>query len=218
MIYDVEALKEMIPLYLNGQLSDEEQKAVAQGLKDHPELAAEVAEYEAIQASYPDLEAETPFPRQDILFGRIMDKIDSEEATPVGDQAAAREVKSGWREKLADFFYTTFRSPKVAWSVVVFQIVLLVALLAGMPQRGTFQTLTAPDHLPDGRITLNVVFDGNAREKDIRAVMLEAGATIVDGPSAEGRYIVAIGADRSPEAVAETLLRSGIVSFVGRHY
>jgi anti-sigma factor RsiW len=218
MIYDAEALKEMIPLYLNGQLSDEEQKAFAQGLKDFPELAAEVAEYEAIQASYPELEAETPFPQQDILFGRIMDKIDREETTPVRNQAAAREVKSGWREKLADFFYTTFRSPKVAWSVAAVQVVLLVVLLAGMPQRSTFQTLTAPGRLPDGRITLNVVFDGNARAKDIRAVLIDNGATIVGGPSAEGRYIVAIGADRSPEAVADLLLQSGVVSFVGQHY
>lgn len=218
MIYDADALKEMIPLYLNGRLSEEEQDAFAQGLKDHPELAAEVAEYEAIQASYPDLEAETPFPRQDILFGRIMDKIDREEIPPVRDQAAAREARSGWREKLAGFFYTTFRSPKVAWSVAAVQVVLLVALLAGMPQRDTFQTLTASGHLPDGRIALNVVFDGNARERDIRAVMLDAGATIVGGPSAEGRYIVAIGADRSPEAVADLLKQSGVVSFVGQHF
>jgi anti-sigma factor RsiW len=218
MIYDADALKEMIPLYLNGQLSEEEQSAFVQGLKDHPELAVEVAEYEAIRASYPDLEAETPFPREDILFGRIMDKIDREEATVSGTQAVDREAKSGWRGKLADFFYTTFRSPKVAWSVAAVQIVLLVALLAGMPQRGTFHTLTASGRLSDGRITLNVVFDGNAREKDIRAVMLDAGATIVGGPSVEGRYIVAIGADRSPEAVADILRQSGVVSFVGQHY
>ena len=211
MIYDVEALKAMIPLYLNGQLGDAERQAFAQGLKDHPELAAEVAEYEAIQASYHDLEAETPFPRQDILFGRIMDKIDFEEA-------AAREVKFGWREKLADFFHTTFRSPKVAWSVAAVQVVLLVVLLAGMPLRGTFQTLTAPGHLPDGRITLNVVFDANTREKDMRAVLIDNGATIVGGPSADGRYIVAIAGNRSPQAVADAMLQSGVVAFVGQHY
>jgi anti-sigma factor RsiW len=218
MIYDAEALKEMIPLYLNGQLSDEEQKAFAQGLKDSPELAAEVAEYEAIQASYPDLEAETPFPPKDILFGRIMDKIDREETSPVRDQAVAREVKSGWREKLADFFYTTCRSPKVAWSVAVVQVVLLVVLLAGMPQRGTFQTLTAPGRLPDGLITLNVVFDPDTREKDMRAVLIDNGATIVGGPSADGRYIVAIAGNRSRQAVADAMLQSGVVAFVGQHY
>ena len=218
MIYDAEALKEMIPLYLNGQLGDEERKAFAQGLKDHPELAAEVAEYEAIQASYQDLEAETPFPRQDMLFDRIMDKIDREAASAVGTQAAAREVKPGWREKLADFFSAAFRSPKVAWSVALVQVVLLVVLLAGMPQRGTFQTLTAPGRLPDGQITLNVVFDANTREKDMRAVLIDNGATIVGGPSADGRYIVAIAGNRSAQAVADAMLQSGVVAFVGQHY
>jgi len=218
MIYDVDALKEMIPIYLNGQLSEEEQKAFAQGLKDHPELAAEVAEFETIRASYHDLEAETPFPQQDILFSKIMDKIDHEAASDVRTRAPDREVKPGWSAKLADFFYATFKSPRVAWSVAVVQVVLLVALLAGMPQRGTFQTLTAPGRAPDGQMTLNVVFDDNAREKDIRAVMIETGVTIVDGPSADGRYVVAIADHRSPEAVADQLRQSGIVSFVGQHY
>jgi anti-sigma factor RsiW len=218
MIYNADTLKEMIPLYLNGQLSEEEQKAFAQGLKDHPELAAEVAAFEAIQASYHDLEEETPFPQQDILFSRIMDKIDREAASAVQTRAPAREARPGWREKLTDFFFTTFKSPRVAWSVAAVQVALLAALLVGMPQRSTFQTLTAPDHLPDGQMTLNVVFDENAREKDIRTLMIETGTTIVDGPSADGRYVIAIGGNRSSEGVADRLLQSGIVSFVGQHY
>jgi anti-sigma factor RsiW len=218
MIYDTDKLKEMIPAYLNGQLSEEEQKAFERSMRDHPELAAEVAEYEAIQASYHDLEAETPFPRQDILFGRIMDKIDREETATVRTRPTARQTQFGWREKLADFFYTTFRSPKVAWSVAVVQVVLLVVLLAGMPQRGTFRTLTAPGRLPDGRITLNVVFDPDTREKDMRAVLIDNGATMVGGPSADGRYIVAIAGNRSPEAVADAMLQSGVVAFIGQHY
>ncbi len=219
MIYDTDTLKEMIPLYLNGQLSEEEQKTFERSMREHPELATEVAEYEAIQASYHDLEAETPFPRQDILFSKIMDKIDREETATVRTRPTARETKSGWREKLADFFYTTFRSPKVAWSVAVVQVVLLVVVvLAGMPQHGTFQTLTAPGRLPDGRITFNVVFDPDTREKDMRAVLIDNGATMVGGPSADGRYIVAIAGNRSPEAVADAMLQSGVVAFIGQHY
>ena len=218
MIYDADALKEMIPLYLNGQLNQAEQKAFAQGLQDHPELAAEVAEFEAIQASYHDLEAETPFPQQDILFSKIMDKIDREAAPAVQTRASARKDKPDWREKLGDFFYSVFKSPQVAWSVAVVQVVLLVALLVGMPQHSTFQTLTAPGRMLDGQKTLPVVFDDNAREKDIRDVMIKIGATIVDGPSADGRYVVAIAGNQSQEAVADRLRQSGIVAFVGQHY
>jgi anti-sigma factor RsiW len=218
MIYDADTLKEMIPLYVNGQLTEQEKKAFTQGLAEHPELAAEVAEFKAIEESYRDLEAETPFPNQDRLFSKIISQIDREETATGKQKAGARDASPGLREKLVDFFHTTFISPKVAWSVVAVQIVLLVTLLVAMPGRSTFQTLTAPGHGIDERLTLNVVFDETAVEKEIRALLVKTGATIVGGPSANGLYIVAIPRDQSPEEISGILLRSGIVSFVEQRY
>lgn len=218
MIYDADTLKEMIPLYVNGQLTEQEKKAFTQGLADHPELSAEVAEFKAIKESYRDLEDETPFPNQDRLFSKIMAQIDREESAPGKETAAARDASPGLREKLVDFFHNTFISPKVAWSVVAVQVVLLVTLLVAMPGRSTFQTLTAPGNGPDERLTLNVVFEEKAAEKEIRALLVKTGATIVGGPSANGLYIVAIPPDQPPEKISGILLRSGIVSFVEQRY
>lgn len=218
MIYDADTLKEMIPLYVNGQLTEQEKKAFTQGLADHPELSAEVAEFKAIKESYRDLEDETPFPNQDRLFSKIMAQIDREESAPGKETAAARDASPGLREKLVDFFHNTFISPKVAWSVVAVQVVLLVTLLVAMPGRSTFQTLTAPGNGTDARLTLNVVFEEKAAEKEIRALLVKTGATIVGGPSANGLYIVAIPPDQPPEKISGILLRSGIVSFVEQRY
>lgn len=218
MIYDADTLKEMIPLYVNGQLTEQEKKAFTQGLAEHPELSAEVAEFKAIKESYRDLEAETPFPHQDNLFSKIMLQIDREETTKGKEKAAARDASPGMLEKLVDFFHDTFISPKVAWSVVAVQVVLLVTLLVAMPGRSTFQTLTAPGNGTDERLTLNVVFDEKAAEKEIRALLVKTGATIVGGPSASGLYIVAIPRDQPPEEISGILLRSGIVSFVEQRY
>jgi anti-sigma factor RsiW len=218
MIYDADTLKEMIPLYLNGQLSEQEEDAFEEGLADYLELAAEVAEFKEIKESYRDLEAETPFPHQDRLFSGIMAQIDRERTVTAKEKVAHREASSDLRSKLVDFFHSTFVSPKVAWSVVAVQVVLLVTLLVAMPGRNTFQTLTAPGNGTDGRLTLNVVFDEKAVEKEIRALMVKTGATIVGGPSANGLYIVAIPRDQPPEEISGILLRSGIVSFVEQRY
>ena len=218
MIYDIDTLKAMIPLYLNDQLSEEDQRAFSRGLADHPELAAEVAEYQEIQDIYRDLEAETPFPNQDRLFSRIMEKIDREETAAVHEKTVRRAVTPGWRERLTVFFYTTFGSPKVAWSVAAVQVVLLVALIGTMPERSSFQTLSAPGSETRGQFTLNVVFDENAAEKEIRALMLKTGAVIVGGPSATGLYVLAVPREQKPEEISATLSGSGIVTFVEVRY
>ena len=218
MIYDIDALKAMIPLYLNDQLSPEEQHAFSQGLADYPELAAELAEYQEIQISYRDLEAETPFPNQDRLFSRIMEKIDRGETADAHEKTVRRAVTPGWRERLRDFFYTTFVSPKVAWSVAAVQVVLLVVLIGSMPERSSFQTLSAPGSESNGQLTLNVVFDENAAEKEIRALMLKTGAVIVGGPSATGLYVLAVPRKQKPEEISAALSGSGIVTFVEPRY
>lgn len=218
MIYDADTLKQMIPLYVNGQLTEQEKEAFTHGLVEHPELAAEIAEFEEIQESYKDLEAKTPFPPQNLLFSRIMAEIDRPEANAVHESAAPREASSDLRSKLVDFFHSTFVSPKIAWSVVAVQVVLLLTLLVAMPGRSTFQTLTAPGNGTDGQLTLNVVFDEKAVEKEIRALMVKTGSTIVGGPSADGLYIVEIPRDQPPEEISGILLRSGIVSFVEQRF
>ena len=218
MIYDIDALKAMIPLYLNDQLSAEEQHAFSQGLADYPELAAELAEYREIQDSYRDLEAETPFPNQDRLFSRIMEKIDREETADAHEKTAPRAVTPGWRERLRGFFYTTFVSPKVAWSVAAVQVVLLVALIGAMPERSAFQTLSTKGSESKGLHTLNVVFDEDAAEKEIRALLLKTGAVIVGGPSATGLYVLAVPQEQTPEEISAALSGSGIVTFVEPRY
>jgi anti-sigma factor RsiW len=218
MIYDADALKEMIPLYLNGQLTEQEKDAFEEDLAKYPELAAEVAEFKEIKESYRDLEAETPFPHQDRLFSQIMAQIDRKETATAKEKAVPRDASPDLREKLVDFFHRTFVSPKIAWSVVAVQVVLLVTLLVVMPGRSTFQTLSAPGNGTDGQLTLNVVFDEKAVEKEIRALMVKTGATIVGGPSANGLYIVVIPRDQPLEEISGILLRSGIVSFVEPRY
>lgn len=218
MTYDADTLREMIPLYLTGQLAGQEKDAFLKGLAAHPELTAELAEYKAIQESYRDLEAETPFPAPDSQFNRIMERIDREAASTGQDKTGRFVRPAGLREKWAAITARKFLSPGIAWSVAAVQAVLLVALLAALPGRSTYETLTMPGSGGNGGYILNVVFDENAPEKTIRALLVKSGAVIVGGPSANGRYIVAILGERDRERVSGDFMRSGIVTLVEPRY
>lgn len=215
MTYDADMLRDMIPQYVNGHLEAEETRAFEKGLAEHPELAAELAEYEAIRDSYDDVEKEIPFPQQDLLFDRIMSTIEREEASA---RPPARAVTAGFADKLADLFRSLFASPRLAWSVVAVQVVLLVTLLAVQPDQSRYQTLTAPGTSSSDQPVLNVVFDEKASEKEIRALLLKTATTIIDGPSREGLYILATSRERSLEDIAEELAQSDLVIFVEQRY
>ncbi len=218
MTYNADTIKEMIPLYVNGKLAEQEKKAFLQGLKEYPELAQEVADFREIDVIYNDLEAEIPFPDPDAVFNRIMDNIDRQGAGALEKAPVRKVVTPGFREKLIDFFRTAFMSPRVAWSVAAVQIILLATILVALPGRSTYQTLTSTGNGADTRQELNVIFDGDTAEKDMRALMVLAGTTIVGGPSASGLYIVAITGDQSVEVVSGIFRDSGIVSFVEQRY
>jgi hypothetical protein len=219
MTYDADTLREMMPFYLTGQLTGQEKDAFLQGLAAHPELTAELAEYKAIQESYRDLEAETPFPTPDSQFNRIMERIDREAAASAAQEKTARFGRpAGLRQKWAAITARKFFSPGIAWSVAAVQAVLLVALLAPLPGRETFETMTMPGSGGDGVSMLNVVFDENAPEKAIRALLVKSGVMIVGGPSANGRYIVAIPGEHDRETVSGDFIRSGIVTLVEPRY
>jgi hypothetical protein len=87
-----------------------------------------------------------------------------------------------------------------------------------LPQRQSFQTLTAPGRSAGARAALNVVFDQNAVEGDIRALLVETGVTIVGGPSVEGLYILAVPEERPVADVSRVLSRSKLVLFVEQRY
>lgn len=218
MTYNIDTIKKMIPLYLNGRLSGQEKEIFEQGLKEHPDLTEELSDFQEINAVYNDLEADVPFPDPNAMFNRILDKIDREEAGARQKAPVRKVVIPGLREKLIDFFQTTFMSPRVAWSVAAVQIVLLAALLVALPGRSTFQTLTSPGNGANARQELNVIFNEDATEKDIRELMIQNGVTIVGGPSDNGLYIVAISSGQSVDAISLALRNSGIVSFVEQRY
>ena len=118
MTYDANTIKEMIPLYLNGRLPEEEKDVFLQGLEEYPDLAAEMADFQEIDAVYQDLENSVPFPDQGALFKRILDNIDQE-----GGAESERKRKTvrpvvtpGLGDRLIDFLQNIIQIENIFYS------------------------------------------------------------------------------------------------------
>ena len=66
---------------------------------------------------------------------------------------------------------------------------------------------------PQGSVVLVVAFDPETREAAMRALLLEAGATIIRGPRQLGEYRIAVPANRV-EYARSLLRQSGMVEYV----
>ena len=213
MKYDAAALKEMIPLYINGRLSDSERAAFEAALASDPALKQELSEFEEIAALYPDIEEEIPFPSSDRVFSRIMDNIDAQEK-----KAASTDGPGVLFEKLAEFIRTTFFSPRIAWAVAAVQLVLLVTLVGTMPDTQDFETLSSGGATTETVLKINIVFEEDAKEKDIRALLNQLDAGIVAGPMANGLYVIEITQSPSQDDVLKALIDSEFVRLAEPKY
>jgi hypothetical protein len=203
MTYSLNQLKEMIPIYLNGRLSEKEHAAFDEGLQRFPELEKELADFAEIQQSYATIEKEIPLD-SDALFARIQNNIQKDAA-----QAPQSQIKAWFeqlRQKVADWYHT----PALSWSLAGVQFAALLLVVMLIPQKQAYQTLTAPPVHADG-IRINAVFHQEAKEIEIRTLLQQVGATIVDGPSATGLYVLEVGTSTDIDALIQTLTASGIV-------
>ena len=213
MKYDHDELREMIPLYINGRLSADETAIFEKALENDPVLEQELAEFEEVAALYPDIEETVPFPSSERVFARIMDNIDVEEKqTPADDQISLIE-------KMTDFFRTTFFSPRVAWAVAGVQLVLLITLVGTLPDKEVYQTLSSGQSSTAVAQKLNVVFNEDAMEKDIRALLNKIDAGIVAGPLANGLYVIEVRTPDEPgKDVVQVLMGSNLVQLAEPNY
>ncbi len=203
-------LRELIPLYLNGRLSEHERQEFEDALKVYPELKHELMELSEIKDLYREMEREIP-PVSENLYAKILSNI-----RPLTDKEKVKERK-GYTEQLLESLKGLFSSPRLSWTVVAAQLVIILFLLTTMPEKDGFRTLTSQSTSQGELTRINVVFKEDAREKEIRGILNAFGATIVSGPSPEGLYTIEIKEDKK-EVVLERLRSSGIVKFVERAY
>jgi len=168
----------------NGTLEGEERAAVQAAVEADPDLARELDALRNIRAT---MQAETPA-RLPGEFGlaRLMRDI--------GNEARAAEPAPAPRGRLWRYAAVAAVALFAVQTALIWTQPDAVIDLAG----GGIERVEGP--------AFTVAFQPEAREAEIRALLLEAGLVIVDGPSALGLYTLAAPETETAQAALETLL------------
>ncbi|MDK9698212.1 MAG: zf-HC2 domain-containing protein [Siculibacillus sp.] len=206
-------IEDLLPWYANGRLTPAERRRVEAALTTDPELARrlELVREEMAEAIAAN---EAILPASSRALDRLMAGI---EAAPRPARPFAA-VKAGLMDRLGDFLasLTPRRLAHVAAAVAVVVAIQAAALtgLVGERSGATYGTASQGEVVAAGP-TLLVAFAPEARIEAVSALLKRHGASLAEGPKANGFYRLRLAEGADAAAVAEAMkTESGLVTFV----
>ncbi len=209
--------QELLPWHVNGTLESSERAWVEHYLREHPDAQSELRWTEGLQTKVQETaSAAASEVAPDAGFDRLMIRVHAEAAaTP---RQAAVKPPSGIAERIRDFFAAWQLKPAMAVgaAVIVAQAAVIGVLMnsqmaAEDPEYSTIRSL-APGQVVSGPV-LQVSFGADTSERDLRALLVRVGGTLVGGPGQLGNYLVAVPADKLDQA-SQILASSQLVEDV----
>ncbi len=187
-------IRDLLPYYVKGLLSEPERRRVEEALKKDPALREELEEWRALSGAYDLLAAEERPPKD--LFLRLRARLHPP------------------RRRIRVFTLRAFPSFKTL--VIIFQFLLIVFLgiKAYHPSPLHYTTLSAP--VKERGELINVLFRPEAREGEIRRLLLSVGARIVDGPYPSGLYVIKVKNPGEVPRVLAVFRKSPLVTLAER--
>ncbi|MDH5428532.1 MAG: zf-HC2 domain-containing protein [Nitrospirota bacterium] len=188
----------LLPNYVNRTLPTEEEQQVATHLKTCVTCQQELQEVTAMQAAIKNSIAQRPGPSP-AAFSTLMRRIEQEKQ--VQTQRIPQPIAPSWWETVESAFRSLFEVqwvPALASVLIVGQTFLLLSLM-GTPggqhhqETGPIIERGIPQAPPQGSVLkVRVGFQAHAQEQHIREFLQTIQARIIDGPSADGTYTLAI--------------------------
>ncbi len=165
-----------------------------------------------IRYSYHDLSDNLPLPPSN-TFSRIMDTINIEE------EKQKNRIKQSIFAMVLAFINDRIITRKVGWAMAgaQFAIIIFLSITPQVPDRSTFKTLSI-NSVSDKSIEINIIFKENAMQKDIRQLLNNSDAIIVNGPTENGLYILKVEQGHDLEIRLQTIKSSKIVKFADTRY
>ncbi len=185
-----EKLKDAVPDYVRGRLSDAERRAVEAAAEADPSLAAEIRLFEKIAEQYAaDRE---PGAADELGWARLARAIDAETSPgeTSGAGAGGAKVSRRWR-------YAAILFGVLALGQPAFQA------LRGDGEDGDARYVTVSEEVSDTH-ALKVGFVADARAGEIRALLERSRGEIVAGPSALGLYRVSFASAEAKDAALQS--------------
>jgi hypothetical protein len=204
---------ELLPFYVNGTLAEADRAWVDDYLREHPKAAAELGWYRSLQAR---LREDAPAVSSEIGLERAIGRIRTEGPAPeLPRRASATQPSrlSSLREWLSSLVPQPALKPAFAGAlaVVALQAVVIVQLLG--EREDTTEIRAVQGTVTDQGPYLKVNFKADAREADIRLLLVEVNGSLAAGPGQLGDYYVRVPTTQVT-ALADKVKASAIVDGV----
>ncbi len=207
--YDHDELINLIPWYVKGKLTANENAAVKQHLDDCESCRQEVSRCQALAGSLP--KPAEPWKPSAAHFAEILVGVDKLEAAEKLNSSDITVPKVGFFDRVRQLLAQTPRP--VRWTLAAETLafaILAVVLLPGqlnIAKTGTFETLSnAETPTSSSGLMLRLVISDDMTAKELSELLLQTNAQIRQGPSEIGVYTLEIPAGDA--AKAQSTLRA----------
>lgn len=215
MISEPISFFDLIPDYVQGHLAPDIAAAFAERLTVDQELRRELDEFLALRSLYRQTEV-PQHPPSEAIFQRIEATINAAESSRVDRHHSSRLSSFAPWTHLPEYWARCKASFSLPWGLAIAQTCLIIVLLLPGQPDDSYQTLSggADVAIETNGSRFNIVFSDSALETDTRALLLGISATIIAGPSAEGRYVIVLPDDGKLQERVARLRRSDAVRFL----
>lgn len=210
MKYDLDELRDMAPLYIQGTLPEAEKEAFQEGLKQYPQLQDDLDTYSAIGSYYQGIEKKIT-PPTERAFDSIQQNINRDHVQPIAENGLPARIG-----QMKEWLSELFTVPKLGWGIAAVQCALIVFLLLPNQRETSYETLSSSKPAVAGQITIQLVFDEKTTEKEIRRILNAINAEITGGPSTEGMYQIGLLQNSDADLIIKDLRQNKSVFFAER--
>jgi hypothetical protein len=204
---------ELLPFYVNGTLPEGDRAWVDAYLRDHPRARAELHWARSLQTR---LHEDVPAVSSEVGLERALRRIGTEGPKP---QRARRAAQPTLLERIGEWVASVVPQPVLrpafagAIAVVALQAVAIVHLLGEREDDASQIRAMQGSAVVEKGPYLKLNFKPDAREADIRLLLVEVNGSLAAGPGQLGDYYVRVPAAQLA-AVTEKAKASGIVDGV----
>ncbi len=182
----------LLPWYLNGTLSEVDRRQLDQHLASCQACRTELAELTGLKTELTALHAAQPGPSPHTarhILANVRREAALRHSSPAGRRSRLNGVDDWVRMLLLPRW-----APTLAAALLLAQLGLI--LWIGMPMPRTEEITTRSLGMQTAKIA--VLFRSTASEEQIRGLLQSIHGRIIDGPTADGRYLIEVPtADRA---------------------
>jgi hypothetical protein len=203
---------ELLPFYVNNTLEESDRAWVDAYLREHPKSAAELQWYRTLQDT---MRRDTPAVSAEVGLDKVMARIRGER-TPT--RAAAQQAAPSFGERVRGWLAALAPQPllRPALAAALAVVVVQGVVITNLALRDDASEIRAvKPSVVDAGPFLKVNFKADAREADIRMLLVEVDGSLAGGPGQLGDWYVRIPEARIT-AAADKVKASAIVDGVAR--